>query len=152
MNAGARLLTATPQRHRYALTLRIEEGPQYRLGNVRFQPVDPDKESLAFSKTEFRQLFYMHMRRSDFLNVTKSRAAMLELTQLYDAIGYIDMVPEPGLDIDDTSRIIDLTMKIDEEPQYRVGKIDFLGLDEKTQSQLCPTTPPRRSLQSKSRG
>lgn len=64
------------------------------------------------------------------------------LTQLYDAIGYINMVPEPGLDIDDTSRIIDLTIKIDEGPQYRVGKIDFLGLDEKTQSQLRPQLHP----------
>jgi outer membrane protein assembly factor BamA len=134
VKADARLLTATPDRHRYALTLHIDEGLQYRLGRVRFQPADPDKNPLAFPESNLRQ--HLHMLRGDLFNATEIRQAMLELVQLYAANGYIDMVPEPVADIDDRSRLIDLTMKIDEGPQYHVGKVEFLGLDESAQAQL----------------
>jgi hypothetical protein len=37
---------------------------------------------------------------------------------------------------------IDVVMKLDEGKRYRVGKIEFLGLNEKTQNQLTPRLKP----------
>ena len=46
------------------------------------------------------------------------------------------MAPEPLVRNDDGRGAIDLIMKIEEGKQYRVGQMDFLGLDESSQNQL----------------
>ena len=46
------------------------------------------------------------------------------------------MAPEPLVRNDDGRGAIDLIMKIEEGKQYRVGQVDFLGLDESSQNQL----------------
>lgn len=63
---------------------------------------------------------------------------MEEITKLYAAKGYIDMVPEPQVLNDDDAGPLDLVMKIAEGKQYHVGKIEYLGLDESSQNQLKP--------------
>jgi len=140
VRADAHLLTSTPRLHRYALTLHIEEGLQYRLGDVHINSADPDKSRLVFPESELRQL--LHLRRGDLFNVSKIRAAMQDITNLYRTNGYIDMVPSPEEDIDDDPSLINLVFRIDEGKQYRVGKIEFLGLDEATQAQLQPKLNP----------
>ena len=140
VKVDARLLDGDERRNRYALTLQIEEGSQYRLGNVRFKPADPDKTLLAFSASELRQC--VHMGRGDLFSAAKVRSSMEEITKLYATKGYIDMVPEPIVRNDDDGGPIDLLMKIDEGKQYRVGKIEFLGLDESSQNQFKPQLQP----------
>jgi len=134
VKADARLLDGNERRNRYTLTLHIEEGWRYRVGNVRFKPADPDKSLLAFSASELGQ--QVHMRRGDFFSVAKVRSSIEEINKLYATKGYIDMVPEPVVVNDDDGGPIDLLMKIDEGKQYHVGRIEFLGMDEKSRAQL----------------
>jgi outer membrane protein assembly factor BamA len=134
VKVDARLLDGNERRNRYALTLHIEERWQYRLGNVSFKPADPDKTLLAFSASELRQ--HVHMRRGDLFSAAKVRSSMQEITTLYATKGYIDMVPEPIVRNDDGRGPIDLVMKIDEGKQYRVGHVEFVGLDENSHNQL----------------
>lgn len=134
VTVGARLLDGTKRRHRYLLTLHINEGSQYRLGSVHFKPSDPDKTSIAFSATELRQ--HVHMGRGEIFSAAKVRSSMEEITQLYATKGYIDIVPEPELEHDRDGGPINLIVKLDEGPQYRIGRVDFLGLDESSQNQL----------------
>ena len=136
VKVDARLLDGNERRNSYALTLHIEEGSQYRLGNVRFTPADPEKTFLAFSSSGLRA--HVHMRRGDLFSAAKVRSSMEEITKLYATKGYIDMVPEPVVRNDDDGGPIDLLMKIDESKQYRVGKIEFLGLRESSQNRLKP--------------
>lgn len=131
-----RLLDGNERRNRYALTLHIEEGKQYRLGNVRFKPADPDKTLLAFSASELRQR--VDMKREDFFSAAGVRSSMEEIMKLYATKGYIDMVPEPVVRNDDDRGVIDLIMKMDEGKQYRVGQVDSLGLDESSRNQPKP--------------
>jgi outer membrane protein assembly factor BamA len=140
VKVDARLLDGNERRNRYALTLHIEEGWQYRLGNVRFKPEDPDKPPLAFSAGDLRQR--VHMRRGDLFSAGTVRSSIEEITKLYATKGYIDMVPEPVVRNDDGRGAIDLIMKIDEGKQYRVGQVDFFGLDESSQNQLKPQLRP----------
>ena len=67
---------------------------------------------------------------------------MEEITKLYAIKGYIDLVPEPVVQNDDGRGPIDLLMKVDEGKQYRVGKIEFLGLGKSSQNQLKPQLRP----------
>lgn len=133
VKAVARLLDGNAWRSRFELTLQIEEGQQYRFGDVRFEPVI-DHDPLVFSASELRKHF--PIRRGEVFNVSKVREGIEAITRLYRADGYIDMVPTPDTRNDDDGGPIDLVVIIDEGMQYRIGKIELLGLDEKTQNQL----------------
>ena len=124
---------------RYSLTVYIEPGRQFRLGEIRFANVDEDRP-LAFSAGELRGFF--HLRRGDLLNVSKIRDGLNEVSRLYGSKGYIDAVVGPETQNGDDGGPIDFLMKIDEEKQYRVRKIEFLGLTEKSQSELTPKLKP----------
>jgi outer membrane protein assembly factor BamA len=139
VEADARIVDGNLRNRRYSLTLRIEEGWQYRLGEIRFVNVR-ESEALAFPTSELRE--HIHLRRGEFFNVSKIRNGIEEIFKLYATHGYIDMVPEPDIQNDHDSGPIDVVMKLDEGKRYRVGKIEFLGLNEKTQNQLTPKLKP----------
>jgi len=134
LKANARLLGGNERRRRYAVTLHIEEGWQYQLGDVRFEPADPDQSSLVFSVRELR--LRVPMGRGELFNASKVRKGIQEITKLYRNNGYIDIVPEPVVLNDNDGGPIDLVIKIDEGKQYRIGHIEFLGLAEDPQNQL----------------
>jgi len=135
VKVDARMVEATQRRNRYALTLHIEEGWRYRLCEVRFEP-SGGNTTLAYSSRELRE--HIHMRRGEFFNVSEVRGGLAEIERLYGTRGYIDMVPTPEVHNDDNGGPLELVIKVDEGKQYRVGKIEFLGLDAKAQSQLRP--------------
>ncbi len=138
VEADAHFIDGNLRNRRYSLTLRIEEGRQYRLGEIRFVNVR-ENEALAFPTSELRE--HIHLRRGELFKVSKIRNGIEEISRLYATKGYIDMTMEPDIQNDDNDGI-DLVMKLDEEKPYRVGKIEFLGLNENTQSQLTPKLNP----------
>jgi hypothetical protein len=56
---------------------------------------------------------------------------------------------DPGSDfeIDEAHEFIDMLVKIDQQAQYRVGSIEFLGVNTVTQEKLMESLPsPERFL------
>jgi outer membrane protein assembly factor BamA len=51
------------------------------------------------------------------------------------------MTPGPEFEIDDANEIIDLVVKIDQQTQYRVGSIEFLGVNAVTREKLMKSLP-----------
>jgi beta-lactamase regulating signal transducer with metallopeptidase domain len=49
------------------------------------------------------------------------------LTEFYGSLGYVNFLPEPVLDFDDQKKVVNLTINIDEGPQYTVNRISFTG-------------------------
>ncbi len=131
----ARLVEADQRRRSYALTLHIEEEWQYLLGDVHFEAASHG-ETLAFPTNELRNL--IPLERGEIFATEKIRQGMKAIEKLYDTKGYIDIVMTPMTDDDGDGDPIDLIMHIEEGKQYRFGKIEFLGLDPKTQARLRP--------------
>jgi outer membrane protein assembly factor BamA len=119
------LVRAEENELHYVLRLDIESGPQYRLGNVRF--MNNQDGPLVFGEEVLRQ--QLNLNRGDPFDVSKVRGALENLTRLYSAKGYIDMVPAPETDINEADSRIDLTIKIDEGSPYRIGAIEILTPD-----------------------
>jgi len=115
------LVRAEERELHFVLRLDIESGPQFRLGDVRL--VNKDDSSLAFSETLLRQ--QLELRQGDLFDVSKVRKALENLTRLYGAKGYIDMVAEPETRIDNADSRIDLVLKIDEGKSYRISEIEL---------------------------
>jgi surface antigen-like variable number repeat protein len=125
--------------HDYSLILNVEPGPQYRLGAVRFESGAPDK-TLSFPQDELRRL--LALNRGDVFRASKIRTAMESITRFYGSNGFIDCVPMPVTSIDENAKTIDLSFRIDEGRQYRVGKVEIVGMSEESKSKLKSAPQP----------
>jgi len=127
------LLEEDSGRNQYALTIHINEGRQYTLGALRFVNAR-ENEALTFSVRQLREQF--RMKEGDIFNSAEIRDGLRALTTLYGSRGYIDMTPEPKMQVDSDAAIVNMSLKIDEQRQYRIGELDFLGLTEKARLEL----------------
>jgi len=106
------------------ITIPVEEGPQFRMGTLKIVSADPDK-ALSLKVEALKGAF--PVKQGEIFNVSKLRKAMKDYTSIYGEYGFIDFTPEPDFDIHDDTKIVDLTLKFDEQKQYYVRRIDFSG-------------------------
>ena len=106
------------------ITIPIEEGPRFHMGTLKIVSADPDK-ALSLKVEALKGAF--PVKQGDIFNVSKLRKAMKDYTSIYGEYGFIDFTPEPDFDIDEPAKIINLTLKFDEQKQYYVRRIDFSG-------------------------
>lgn len=116
-----------------AVILHVETGPQYRLGKLRFRTNDPE-ETLAFSEDELRKL--IPLQAGDIFSAEKIRQGLEAMRSLYGSKGYIDFTPEPQTEIDDANQLINLTMVLSQQKQYRIRKVDVFGPNQKMEDLL----------------
>jgi outer membrane translocation and assembly module TamA len=131
--AKAELIDTQSGRPNYSITLHIEEGKQYRLGAIDFVDED-DRAPREFSQAELRAR--IHLEQGQILNVSRIREGMEEIRRLYLAKGYVDFTMEPDVDYHEVEGTLEITMRIDKEQQYRIGKIVILWMNERVQRQL----------------
>jgi len=131
--AEVRSIRSDAEYDHVAVTIHAEEGPQYRLGKVRFRTADPE-ETLAFPKEVLRA--QLALGEGDIFNVTIIRLYLERLRKFYASQGYIDFTPEPQTDIDDSTQRINLTFVFAQEKQYRLGKIEVFGPNRKIEDVL----------------
>jgi outer membrane protein assembly factor BamA len=117
----------------------INEGPRFRLGDVQFRNSDPG-EPLAFGPELLRRL--IPLREGDIFSATKIREGLDALRHLYGSHGYIDFVPMPLTDIDDSRQRISLVMELDQQKQFRVASVEVFGLDVKMETLLTSKLKP----------
>jgi outer membrane protein insertion porin family len=106
------------------ITIPIEEGDKYTMGTLKIVSADPDK-ALSLKVDALKGAF--PLKQGDVFSTAKIRKALDDYKKIYGQYGFIDFVSEPGFDIDDQAKRIDLTMKFDEGKQYYVRRIDFSG-------------------------
>jgi hypothetical protein len=148
---------------RYAITAHVDEGLQYRLGHIDFRavpgthfetmetwkdgpvlhrraesvpndtvPVDPYRP--VFPVEELRAA--IPMQDGDIFSARDIRYGLEALHKLYGQQGYIDMVAVPLTDIDNAHQTVSFMFELDEQRQFRVGRVEVYGLDAKTASSL----------------
>jgi Surface antigen variable number repeat len=159
----------------FSVTIHVDEGPQYRLGSIRFRRIlgaderrdsspdagtrhpNPGKDgesvltgpaaALIFPKEALRKL--VPLEDGDILKVAKIREGLDAMKDLYGTLGYIDFVPMPEIDVDDKRQIVSICFDLDEQMQFRIGKIEVVGLDAKTEKALIWKIEPGLVFNSK---
>jgi len=106
------------------ITIPIEEGEQYHMGTLKIVSADPDK-SLSLNVDKLKSVF--PLKPGDIFATDKLRKALKDYTSIYGEYGFIDFTTEPDFDIDDTKKVINLTLRFDEQSQYYVHRIEFSG-------------------------
>jgi outer membrane protein insertion porin family len=106
------------------ITIPIEEGERFRMGTLKIVSADPDK-ALSLKVEALKSIF--PLKQGDIFATDKLRKALENYKNAYGEYGFIDFTAEPAMDIDDDKKIVNLTLKFNEEKQYYVRRIDFSG-------------------------
>ncbi len=136
VRGDAKILTSSVVNQRIALSFRVDEGQQYRLGEIRFL----NNKTITDVGT-LRALF--PIADDEVFSREKIAEGLENLRKAYGEIGYINFTCVPDTRFDDQERLIYLDVDIDEGKQFRVGSISFLGLDETAQHQALQDFPLR---------
>src|SRR5438477_9531254 len=94
------------------------------MGTLKIVSADPDK-ALSLKVDALKAAF--PLKQGDIFSTEKVRKALETYGKIYGEYGFIDFTPEPDTKIDEEKKIINLTMKFDEQKQYFVRRIDFSG-------------------------
>jgi outer membrane protein insertion porin family len=106
------------------ITIPIEEGERYRMGTLKIVSSDPDK-ALSLKVDALKTAF--PLKQGDIFSTEKVRKALETYGKIYGEYGFIDFTPEPDTEVDDATKTINLTLRFDEQKQYYVHRIDFVG-------------------------
>ena len=106
------------------ITIPIEEGERFRMGTLKIVSSDPDK-ALSLKVDALKAAF--PLKQGDIFSTEKVRKALETYGKIYGEYGFIDFTPEPDTEVDDANKVINLTLRFDEQKQYYVRRIDFVG-------------------------
>jgi outer membrane protein insertion porin family len=121
---GIPLVTGKGHGKAVNITIPIEEGQRFRMGTLKIVSSDPDK-ALSLKVDALKSAF--PLKQGDIFSTDKVRKALETYGKIYGEYGFIDFTPEPDTEVDDTNKIINLTLRFDEQKQYYVRRIDFSG-------------------------
>jgi outer membrane protein insertion porin family len=103
------------------LEIPVVEGEQYRMGELKF-------EGLTVLKEEFVRSFFK-MKPGDVYNDSKFKKAYEKLRDVYGSLGYFQWTGGTQRKPDPEKKVVDVTVKMEEDKQYFVGRISFTGND-----------------------
>ena len=129
---GATLNTVPPQT--VSLTIRVEEGPQYRLGGITFK----NNRAVASTKV-LRSLF--PIKDGDIFSLDKIAKGLENLRMAYTELGYINFTSIPNTTFSEEGSLAFLDVDVDEGMQFVLRSIDILGVDQATRDQILRDAP-----------
>src|SRR5215831_14814871 len=106
------------------ITIEIQEGSQYRMGDLRFRSADPDV-GLALRTDGLAKIF--PLKKGDIFAADKLRKSLETYRDVYGDYGYIDFTATPIPEVDEAHKVINLTLEFDQQKPYYVRRIEFAG-------------------------
>jgi outer membrane protein insertion porin family len=103
------------------LEIPVTEGEQYRMGELKFEGLTVLKEPFVRS--------YFKMQPGDVYNDSKFKKAYEKLRDVYGSLGYFQWTGGTQRKPDPERKVVDITVKMEEDKQYFVGRINFTGND-----------------------
>ena len=104
---------------RYYITINVEENDQYRVGTVKVTGNKLVNELVIQA--------ILGLVPGEIFNEQRLRESFENLQKLYGARGYINFTAVPLQDFDETKKVVNLNINVDEERQYYVNRISFAG-------------------------
>ncbi len=132
-----RILSSSPVSESIAVTFRVNEGEQYRLGEIAF------KNNKAITDVKgLRDLF--PIADGEILDRSKIAKGLENLRGEYGQYGYLNFVavPTPRVNQDDQTASFDVD--IDEGKQFVISSINILGLDQQASAAVSKELPLKR--------
>jgi outer membrane protein insertion porin family len=103
------------------LEIPVHEGEQYRLGEVHFEGLT------VFKEDAIRSL--LKTKEGDVYRESRFTKAYDKLRDIYGGQGYFQWTVGTQRKPDPARKVVDVTVKVEEDKRYYVGKIAFTGND-----------------------
>jgi outer membrane protein insertion porin family len=103
------------------LEIPVTEGEQYRMGELKFEGLTVLKE--PFVRTYFK------MKEGDVYNDSRFKKAYEKLRDIYGSLGYFQWTGATQRKPDSERKVVDITVRMEEDKQYFLGRINFTGND-----------------------
>jgi outer membrane protein insertion porin family len=103
------------------VSIPIEEGTRYRVGKVSFDGLT------LFAEDWVRSL--IALEEGQYYEDSKVRKAIETLQKAYGKLGYFQFTGYPERAVDPSTGVVDVTLRLDEDERYFVGRIAFVGND-----------------------
>jgi len=103
------------------LAIPVSEGDQYKMGELKF-------EGLTVLKEPFVRSFFK-MAPGSVYNDSRFKKAYEKLRDVYGSLGYFQWTGGTQRKPDPDRKVVDITVKMEEDKQYFVGRINFTGND-----------------------
>lgn len=101
------------------ITIPVELGPQYRLGEVKI-------EGNKIYKTEYLNSL-VRMKKDKVFNIKKRNKSIEDIQKAYYSLGHIYCQALPLENLDPVKKVADLTLRINEGEVAYLGKLQFKG-------------------------
>jgi outer membrane protein assembly factor BamA len=108
--------------------LPVREGRQYKLAAIQWTGDG------SFPLEKVQPL--LHLLRGQPVNAIAMDADLAAVRKLYGTRGYLKVRITPELDFNDSESSVSYKMVVQQGDQYRLGEVDFQGVDEKVKARL----------------
>lgn len=110
--------TIKEQKRRLAVTIPVEEGERWKLGEIKIEGAEVFNDQVLLRQFE--------KPRGGWLRSKAIDDALEKIDKLYKSIGYI--FAEITTELEERgSNVADLIVKVKEQDQFRVGRLEFQG-------------------------
>lgn len=139
VRVGTPRVELTSDRRYIDITVPIDEGPRYRIGELEVEELDADGQSVEAIEDDLRD--EVDLAQGDYFSRTKVALGIQEITRIYRDAGYarVEVTPETRLDGDE--HVVDLRLAIVRGPLVHIERIVIRG-NSKTRDRVI-----RRELQ-----
>ena len=134
VTGDTRTLTSSPTTQRIALSVHVDGGSQYKLSSITF------KNNKVISSADILRGFFP-IANGEIFSREKIGKGLENLRKAYGELGYINFTSVPDTQFDDENRLITLDIDLDEGKQFRVGRVNVLGLDESARQEVLNALP-----------
>lgn len=110
------------------VTVTVNEGPSYSLGQVTFSGV-ASSEIADLQKTA-------NIQTKDVVNFDEIKAGMERIFERYRGKGYLRVSGHLDRQVNDTSHTVDVTENLAPGPLFAMGKLEIAGLDITTEPEI----------------
>lgn len=117
----------TKDRKKMLIKIRISEGPQYRISEIKFRAHAPSDEP--------RLKEMLPLKKGDIFSKKLLQEGIRKITEFYSERGYALATVEPEVIPDEATKTVKLVMNVNEGDIYRVGRIEIIG-NTKTQDKV----------------
>jgi outer membrane protein insertion porin family len=103
------------------VTVSVNEGVVYNLGQVRFQGVAASENSKLADVAD--------LKKGDIVNFDDVKAAVERIHKRYRSSGYLHVSEKVDREVQDSDHTVNVVIMIDQGAQYHFGKLKVEGLD-----------------------
>jgi outer membrane protein insertion porin family len=129
------LIELTPDRRHIDITIRIKEGPRFKIKSIGVKEVDKtgkEVEPLAGRKNLREQI---HLDPGDWFSSTVIQRDLQEITRFYRDRGYAFVNISPQTELHTDERLVDVLVSIERGPLVYVQRINIKG-NQKTRDEV----------------